>query len=284
MPEFSTPEPISVLVDVGGASLTVNAVAGGRQTTVEVRPHNTDRAVDVEHARRTTVELAGGRLTVRAPRSAKARLKTLFGSSERVDITISLPAHSTLEMRGWGDVRSSGELGDVEIDTGMGDVHLESVGRARVKTAMGDVHAETVAGPADLRTSAGSVWVGRARGEVSAKTSAGDVRVEESLGEVRMTTSAGDLRVQRALAGVEAKTSAGDIRLGSVCTGSVSATTSYGNLEIGIAPGTAAWLDLNARHGAVRSGLEDADGPGDSELTVEIHATTGYGDIVLRRA
>ncbi|GAA3605615.1 DUF4097 family beta strand repeat-containing protein [Kineosporia mesophila] len=284
MPAFSTPEPIHALIDIGGISLRVHAVEGGTSTTVEVSPHNPSRSVDVEHARNTSVALVGGRLTLRSPRSTKARLKNLFGSSERVDVVLTLPAGSKLEMRGWGDVNSEGLLGDVDLSTGMGDVDLEAVADIRAKTGMGDVRVTSVRGTADLRTSAGSVAVGQVQGELTAKTSAGDVKVEESQGLARLSTSAGDVRVQRARAGVEARTSAGDVRLGSVSSGRITASTSYGQLEIGIAHGTAAWLDVNARQGVVRSTLEDADGPGDSELTVEIHASTGYGDIVLRRA
>ena len=131
---------------------------------------------------------------------------------------------------------------------------------------------------------AGTIEVGRARGEVTARTSAGDVRVDDGGGELRLSTSAGDVRVERAASTVSARTSAGDIRLHSVRTGTVTAETSYGRLEIGVARGSAAWLDVEARHGVVRSELEDTDGPDSGETSVEIRATTGYGDIVLRRA
>jgi hypothetical protein len=284
MPTFDTPEPIQALIDAGGVTLTVNAVEHATSTTVEVSPHNPARSGDVQQADRTVVELTGGRLSIGAPRSTKTRLRGLFGNSERIDVTVSLPAESALEVRGWGDVRTNGTLGPVDIDSGMGDITLDRVGAVRVKTAMGEVRVGAAAGPADLRSSAGTVSVGHADGEVTAKTSAGDVRVEEGQGDLRLSTSYGDVRVQRASAGVTASTSAGDVRLNSVCSGHVDVRTSYGKLEIGIAHGTAAWLDVNARHGVVRSDLADADGPGDSELTVRIHAVTGFGDIILRRA
>ncbi len=284
MPTFETPEPIQTLVDVGGVTLTVNAVEHGTTATVDIAPHNPGRSGDVQQAERIVTELVGGRLSVRSPRSTKTRLRGLFGGSERVDITITVPAESGLEVRGWGDVRSSGTLGTVDIDTGMGDIALDRVGAVRVKTAMGEVRVGSAGGPADLRSSAGTVSVGHADGEVTAKTSAGDVRVEEGQGDLRLSTSYGDVRVQRASADVTASTSAGDVRLSSVCSGQVDVKTSYGQLEIGIAHGTAAWLDVDARHGTVRSELQDAEGPGDSELTVKVRAVTGYGDIVLRRA
>jgi hypothetical protein len=282
MPVFSTPEPVRALIDVGGAVTRVQA-RDGAETSVEVRPHNPGRSADVELAQRVTVDLTDGRLRVHAPRNRRARLRSLFGGSERVDLDIVLPAGSELETRGWGDVTTEGALGAVDIDTGMGDIKLDRVAAVRAKTAMGEIAVRSAGGPADLRTAMGTVQVGRAAGDVVARTSTGDVRVEDAAGELRLSTSAGDVRVERATSGVRAKTSAGDVRLQSVCRGSVTATTSYGQLEIGVAHGTAAWLDVEARHGVVRSELEPTDGPGDSELTVEIHATSGFGDIVLRR-
>ena len=283
MPSFRTPGPVSALVDVGGAGLTLHA-RDSAETTVEVRPHNPARSGDADLARRTTVDLSGDRLVIRLPRTAKDRLRSLFGGGERVDIDLVLPAGSSLEVRGWGDVRAHGPLGDVDIDTGMGDVHLDEVASVRARTAMGEIQVGAATGKAELRSSAGSVRIGRAAGEVTARTSAGDVRIGDGTGELDLSTSAGDVRVETAGGPVTARTSAGDIRLLSVRSGTVTAVTSYGQMEIGVARGAAAWLDVEATHGAVRTELDAADGPGDAESTVEIHAHAGYGDILLRRA
>lgn len=283
MPTFDTPRPISVVVDVAGVLLTLNAGSDG-ETTVDLRPHNPARSADVELAARTTVDLMAGRLVVRSPRTARSRLRTLFGGGERVDLALALPAGSSLEVRGWADVTAQGPLDAVDIDTAMGDISLDRVGRVHAKTSMGDIRVGSATGSAQLRTSAGSIEVGRAGGDLTANTSTGDVRVEDGEGELRLFTSAGDVRVERAAADVRAKTLAGDVRLRSVRSGAVTAETTYGQLEIGVGPGTAAWLDVQARHGVVRTELEQAEGPGDGEHTVEIRATTGYGDILLRRA
>jgi hypothetical protein len=284
MPTFATPDPISAVVDVSGVQLTLRA-GNHSETTVDLRPHNPARGADLELATRTTVDLSDGRLVVRSPRTARARLRSLFGGGDRVDLDIDLPAGSTLEVRGWGDITAEGELDSVDIDSAMGDIDLDRVtGRVRVKTSMGDVRVGTVSGSAELRTSAGNLQVGRAGADVTARTSAGDVRVDDGEGELRLSTSAGDVRVERAAAGVSATTSAGDIRLHSVRSGSVTAESTYGRVEIGVAQGSAAWLEVEARHGVVRSELEQAEGPGEADHTVEIRATTSYGDIILRRA
>ena len=284
MPTFTTPHPITAVVDISGVQLTVRA-GDHPETTVDLRPHHPGRAGDVDLAQRTTVELADGRLHVRLPRNARSRLRSLIGGGARVDLDIVLPAGSSLDFRGAGDLTVVGRLDRVDIDTGMGDIDLDIVGgRLRARTSLGDIRVGSSSGPVELRTSAGTVEVGRAGGDVTASTSAGDVRVDESEGEVRVSTSAGDIRVERAATTVSAKTSAGDIRLHSVCSGTISAETTYGRVEIGVAEGTAVWLDVEARHGVVRSDLAGAEGPGDAHHTAEIRATTGYGDILLRRA
>lgn len=283
MPTFATPDPLTIVIDVSGVVLTLRA-EDRDETTVDLRPHNPARAADVELARRTTVDLVHNRLVIRSPRTARARLRSLFGGGDRVDLDIAVPTGSTLEVRGWGDLTSSGDLGAVDIDTAMGDIDLDSVGRIRAKTSAGDIRIASAAGSADLRTSAGGIEVGHAGADVTANTSAGDVRVDEALGDLRLSTSAGDVRVERATASVSVKASAGDIRLQSVRSGSVTAESTYGRVEIGVVEGTAAWLDVEARHGVVRTELEDAPGPEESDETVELHATTGYGDIIVRRA
>jgi hypothetical protein len=282
MPTFSTPHPVTASVDVSGFELRLTAREVA-ETTVEVRPHNPSKSADVELAAGVTVDCTGDRLVVRSPRTARARLRSLFGGGDRVDVDITVPAGSTLEVRGWGDLTTEGRLGPVDIDVAMGDLALDRVERLRAKTSMGDVRVQATAGSAELQTSSGTLHVSEAGADVTAKSASGDVSVGDGAGELRLRTAAGDVRVERAAGSVHAKTSAGDIRIHSVRSGSVAADSTYGRIDIGVADGTAAWLDVEARHGVVRSDLEQTGQPADTETTVQIRATAGYGDIVLRR-
>ena len=54
--------------------------------------------------------------------------------------------------------------------------------------------------------------------------------------------------------------------------------------DVGIADGTAAWLDLATGHGAVNNALEASGPPVAGEETVEVRVRTGLGDITIRRA
>jgi hypothetical protein len=60
--------------------------------------------------------------------------------------------------------------------------------------------------------------------------------------------------------------------------------TSYGGIEIGIRHGSAAWLELSSRRGRVHNALEATDGPAQDDDTVEVRASTNWGDILIRRA
>lgn len=75
----------------------------------------------------------------------------------------------------------------------------------------------------------------------------------------------------------------GGICVGDVTRGRIDLRTSVGDLEVGIHEGTAAWLDLNPKYGTVRNSLGSA-GPAESDETVEVHARTATGDIIIRRA
>ncbi|MFQ6171376.1 DUF4097 family beta strand repeat-containing protein [Oryzobacter sp. R7] len=283
MPRFATPEPVALHVDVSGATLRLRATATD-ETVVEVRPHNPARQGDVDAAARVTVDHTPGRVIVRSPRTGLGRLRSLFGGGDRVDVEVALPEGSALDVRGWGEVVATGALGVVDVDSQMGDISLERVEKVAARTEMGDVRVERVAGDADLRTSMGAVGVGDAGGHVVARTSAGDVSVGRVQGSVRASTSMGDVRVEHPGTDVVAKTSAGDVRIRRVEGGLVTVDSTYGRVDIGVAEGVAAWLDVEARHGAVRSELTELGAPAEGDPTVELRVRAGYGDVVLHRA
>ena len=79
-------------------------------------------------------------------------------------------------------------------------------------------------------------------------------------------------------------TTYGRVRVGEAVRGSLVLETAYGEVEAGIAAGTAAWLDLQSGSGSIRSELTAAEGPDDATETVEVQARTAYGDILVRRA
>ena len=62
------------------------------------------------------------------------------------------------------------------------------------------------------------------------------------------------------------------------------AETGFGQVDIAVVDGVAAWLELKTGFGRVHNDLEAADSPATGEEAVEIRARTGYGDITIRRS
>ena len=278
---FDTPSPIVAVVDIGAGHLTIRA--GDRTDTVaDVRPTDASEDTDVQAAAQARIDYANGRLSVTAPKH-KTWL-SFRGRMASVDVVIELPAGSHVEVDAWGGVRTEGRLGPSTVKTAAGSVHVDEAGRLDVASAAGDVSIGRAEGHADVRTSSGKIRIGRVDGSAVVKSSNGDLTVGEVTGDVRMTTANGDITVEQAGSAVRAKTAYGSIRVGEVARGEVVMDTAFGDLEVGIREGTAAWLDVNSKSGRVRSHLEEATEPGPADETVTVRGRTAFGDVVIRRS
>jgi hypothetical protein len=281
VPAFETPRPIVATVELPMGSVRVSA--GERaDTVVEVRPRDPGSAVDVEAAEQTRVQYADGRLSITAP---KRPLLRWLSSGPAIEVDVSLPEGSELDATGWADYVCTGRLGAVALAKAAG-VRIEHAASVQAHSSMGDIIAGRIDGFADLSTAMGRIRVGALGGRSSLKTSAGDVSVGEVTAAVTLKTAYGDIAVDRALASVHAKTSAGSVRVGEAAGGTIELETSYGELEIGVPDGVAAYLDVSSSSGTVRSELDASAAPAaaDQRPTVEIRGHTQYGGIVIRRA
>lgn len=281
MPSFETPEAISVTLELGVGNVRITA--GDRtETTVDVRPSDASDESDVQAAERVRVDYANGVLQVTGP---KARVFDFSRKTRSVDVSIELPSGSQLSGQVQvGDLNGTGSLGQCRFKTSTGNVQLERTGALRVDTAAGHVTADDVMGDAEIHTGSGKVRVGDVAGSLVVKNSNGDTTIDAVTGDVRVRSANGDITVDRARASVEAKTSNGSIRIGEVARGSVELGTAIGEVEIGIAEGTAAWLEVNTGFGQVHNLLDNATRPEDSDETVEVRAHTSLGGITIRRS
>ncbi|MET8905207.1 DUF4097 domain-containing protein [Streptomyces sp. NPDC048594] len=278
MPSFDTPEPISVTAHVEAGS--IQFTAGDRtDTVVEVRPRNAKKDIDGRTAEQTEVTCAGGALTVRTPKSG------LFGRSGTVDVTVELPAGSRVDLTGaWTQVLGEGRLGEVRVKVSSGDVRFDATGPLNLTASHGSITVDRVEGAAEIATSSGSLRVGVLDGSAVLKNSHGTTTVGTAVGELRVNGANGDIDVARAEDSVTATTAHGTLRVGRVTRGSVQLQTSYGAIEVGVAEGTAAWLDVNSRSGQVRNTLTASGSPEKTEEAVEVRARTRHGNIDIRRA
>jgi hypothetical protein len=278
MPVFTTPEPISVTIELNMGDARI--IASDRTDTfVEVSPRDDSKASDIRAAEQTRVEYSNSRLLV------KTTQRSFIGRGSPVDVTIELPVGSSVQGdSGMGDFGCEGHLGECRFKTGMGNIRLDHTGAVHLKTGMGNIAVDRGLGDADVTTGSGDVRIGHIGGAAVIKNSNGDTAVGEVTGDLRVKSANGRITVDRAHASVIAKTANGNIRIGEVVNGAIVLETAAGEVEIGIREGTAAWLDVGSKYGRVRNSLDEASSPEQSEATVEVRARTSYGDITIHRA
>jgi DUF4097 and DUF4098 domain-containing protein YvlB len=278
MPTFPAPQPVLVTVDVPFAQLHV--VASERDdVVVTVLPTDPSRSGSVRAAEEVRVERSGDGVAVTYPGSWKQWV--LPFASGTADITVELPTGS--EVRGkTGSVQAEGSLRVVELTASAGDARLDDVERLALSVGAGSVHVGRAA-TADLKVGAGSVRVEEVTGDTTIKASNGTTSVGLVTGSLTVQGAHGDIAVSRVRGTVTERSAHSSIRVDALEAGTVSLTTSFGSVDVGVPEGTTAYLDLATEHGTVRDQLTPTEGPVADEATAEIHASTGYGDVVVRR-
>lgn len=284
MPTFHTDQPIVLSIDLGQA--TVHVIAGDRtDTVVAVNPRDGDRPEDVEAAGKTVVDLANGTLSIRGPRwRGIAAPLSGWRRSGAVEVVVELPERSSLHAEaGFADFRVDGRLDDVELKTGAGDVRLDRTGALRVRSGAGHVAVEEASGSVEVVT-AGDTAIGAVAGAADVKNLNGRTWIGRVAGNAKVRSANGDVAIDDAGDDVTVKTANGNIRLGQVVRGSVTIETASGELEIGIGAGTAAWIDATTKFGRVHNQLTPVDDRGSSGETLQVHARTQFGDVLIARS
>ncbi|GIG39057.1 DUF4097 family beta strand repeat-containing protein [Cellulomonas phragmiteti] len=279
MPTFPAPAPVPVVVDVPFGNLHV--VAGERDdVVVTVLPADPTKPGAVRAADETRVRRDGDAVTIVYP--AAWRQYVLPFSAGGATVTIELPAGSDLRGKA-GTLFAEGRLGTVDLTLNGGDARVEEVDRLDLVVSAGSVVAGRVTACAHVRAGAGSVRIAELTGDGEIHARNGGTTVGALTGTLRVSGVHGDVVVGTVRGTLTAKAASGGIRVERVESGALTLTTSYGSIEVGVPPGTAAWLDVASKHGTVRTDLTPGDGPVDDDATVEIHAGTGYGHVLVRR-
>ncbi len=218
MQTFAATTPIAALVTVPAGHLRFIA-ADRADVTVDVRPATAGRSRDVKAAEETSVSFADGVLRITAPEARNQ----LFGASGSVEITVQLPAGSSVEGKAAAaDLRGVGRLGDVTFEAAQGPVKLDEARRVR------------------LTLQDGNITLGRVNGDAALTTARGDLRIAEAVaGTVVLDTQAGSITVGAApgtSATLDAGTALGRISnglrnaQGSGAALAIRATTALGDI------------------------------------------------------
>ncbi|MEV1294554.1 DUF4097 family beta strand repeat-containing protein [Pseudonocardia sp. NPDC049635] len=280
MPTFDTPLPVTATVELPIGELRVVATTR-TDTVVEVRADPADRAP----ADAVRTEFSGTELRVTgAPLSLLQKLVPRTpGRSITVDI--GLPTGSTLHaVTSYGGVFTDGALGACTVRTEYGDVRLDAATSAAVTVGYGQIRVTgPIDGDATLTADHGGIRVDRITGSAVLRSKHGPVRADALGGPADLTGAHGDIDVDVVEDDVRVRTAYGSVRLGRVSRGEIELTSSHGRFEIGVAEGTALWLDADTS-GRVVNDLTARDDPSGFTGTVTVHARSREGDIVIRRA
>lgn len=280
MPTYPVTGPVTIETDLSYGDLHV--IASDRDdVVVSVEPADPTKSGSVRAAEDTRVVRRGDTIEIDYPHSWKQYVLPFAAGGAKV--VVELPTGSRIAGKaGW--LFAEGRLGSVEIALSAGDARIDEAERISVKASAGTVTVGRVTEALSVRASAGAVRVAELTGEGSIHTSAGTTTVGRVDGTLAVSGSHGDISVGSVRGTVTAKSASSGIRVERMESGTARLATSYGSIEVGVPEGTAAWLDVGAQHGTVRNRLDAAGGPQDGEDTAEIHASTGYGDIVIRRS
>lgn len=278
MPAFPTPQPILLALDVQVGDIQIIAT-DRTDTVVTVKPRSAAKRADVDVAEAVTIDHTERRVAVVGPKRF-----SIIGPTGSITVTVELPTGSRVDGAvSYGGVRARGRLGDTRVKTSYGDLEFEATAAAILHTSGGDILLGDAEGDSRLSVGNGSVRVDRIVGSAVAKTANGEIVIGEVTGTLDASSSSGDIAVHLAGATTNAKTAYGRIRIGEAPRGSLRLESSYGEIEVGVPVGTAAWLDVSSGHGVVRSELQADDAPASGDKTVEVRARTKYGDVVIRR-
>jgi hypothetical protein len=282
MPVFETPQPIAITLELFLGHVEI--IASDRSdTVVDVRPSDGAKKDDVRAAQETEVDFAAGNLHVKAP-TWWTKMNILFGANPSIDVTIEVPTgsrlHGTAHMCRF---LVTGELGECELKCHVGNVQLDEVGPLKLQTSAGNVTVDQVMGGASITTN-GIVRVREINGSAVVRNTHGDSTIDEVAGDLQVNAAHGNIRVERPRGSVTAKTANGSIRVGDATRGTLRLETATGELEVGIHPGSAAYLDVHTKSGAFQNLMESAGQPTQDEETVHVYARNSFGNIVIRPA
>ncbi|MDX3136802.1 DUF4097 family beta strand repeat-containing protein [Streptomyces europaeiscabiei] len=115
-------------------------------------------------------------------------------------------------------------------------------------------------------------------GDVVIDGAHGQVKLDEAA-SARLTLLAGDALVGRLNGPADITSGKGDLRVTEAVSGTVTLRTGHGEISIGAAAGVSASMDAGTSYGRIRNELKNTQG---AAARLDIHATTGYGDITAR--
>lgn len=279
MPTFRTPAPPCLRVQFGAGTVTIDT-AHRQETELVLQPGAGSEAEELAAA--TTIEQRGDDIVVVVPKRAGSWL----GRTPQLHLAVHAPHDTALSISTTSaDVEARGRYATTKAESGSGAITIgDIVGSARLTTGSGDIEVDLVDGDLDAKSGSGELRVARVTGSASTRTGSGDVAVGEGGRSLVAKTGSGDVSVESVAGELGVRTGSGDVHLSCVRHGEVRVTAASGDIRVGVAEGTAAWLEVRSLTGRLDNALEATDVPADDDERVRLRLETVSGSIDLYRS
>ena len=251
MPTFDTPEPISVSLELGVGDIRI-AASDRSDTVVEVRPSDPANKGDVSAAEQTRVEYADGRLVVKAPKGW--RQYSPRGGGESIDVEIALPAGSRLDGEAGVAAAALHAAASASSATRRGSARSTSTRRGPCRSAPAPATSASSGPSAGPRSRPAPA---RFRSAASTGRQWSRTRTATPGSATLRATSARTPRTARSPSTGRGRRSSRRRRTATSSSaqsrsGEVVAETGFGQVDIGVVDGVAAWLELKTSFGRVQ--------------------------------
>lgn len=279
MHTFDTPSPVRLRVEIPKGRVRVIA-EDTQQTRVELIAVNGD-SVAKQWIAEAEVAQHGDEIVV----LIRQHGLMFFGLGGAIEATIHLPTASAASLStGSGHIDTTGRLGDVRANTGSGAIRLAQTAEAHARTGSGEITVEAASGSVDAKTGSGNVTIGTVGGNANVSTGSGHAGVASYGGAAKLNTGSGNLEIGQAGDSLEAFSASGNVEVRRADHGRVRARTISGRVNVGVAQGVAAWLDITTMSGRVNSTLEQGGPPAEGEKSVQLVIDTLSGNVNVARA
>jgi len=183
---------------------------------------------------------------------------TAPGGPVMTHVSIDAPKlHSAVLSTSDGPVQAYGVEGDLQVDTGAGELTVDRIGGdSRLFTGGGDVDVGTIAGALECTTGGGAIRVKNVRGQAVLETNGGDITAGQIGGTVRAETGGGGIHIGNAGGSVTAVSGGGAIVV-EKAVGTVTLRNLAGAVQVGSAAGVrcesvSGGISLNKINGPMR--------------------------------
>ena len=215
--------------------------------------------IDSNDADEFEVHKTGDRVSVRHPsRWGRRGRNTRMVAYVPVGTDIEISSAS-------GEVRLTGRLGVVRIQTASGDIQMGDAAKLDATTASGGFSCGEISGDANISSVSGDCTLRRVGGRLNVTLTSGDLRVEMCDGDALINSASGDVRVGR-------------------CGGSdISMRSISGDVRVGLPGGIRVEADISTLSG--RAMLPDPASAADlrDRRPVRLQLKTVSGDICVER-